>query len=249
MVGVTAVSQCDLQDKNFPTTAQPTVPVSISFSTHQNGDYGNIGWYIRNETGNPGDVTVSIVGLSPFVVHPGDSLGTVFNPALTYCQKFTFTGTLTFAVAGTYHMVLYGVHTGPVVDDTATWDTVVGAVGVPKGQLQSYEFPHDIGVNTPIEFNLPVKNIGTATGIICAVITNKASNTGKIIITTGGSDYTLDPGLSLIASQVRNIGEVLLLSGQIKFDTVGGYLVDLCAGHKDVEGGTVIIDQTVTVDG
>lgn len=250
MVGVTAGSLCDIQDKNFPTTAQLNVPVSISFSTHQNGTSGTIGWYMRNETGNPGAVIVNITPFAPFTINPNESLGGAFPPELTNCQKHTLhTGTLTFAIAGTYHMVLYGVHYPAVVDDTELFDVVVGGGSGPIGQIWSYEFPHEIGANTPSEFNLPIKNIGTASGIICAVITNKTGNPGKIIITAGGSSYTLDPGISLVASQVRAIGEVLLLSGQIKFDTVGHYFVDLIAGHKTTEGGSVIIDQTVTVDG
>lgn len=125
----------------------------------------------------------------------------------------------------------------------------VTEAGKPSGKIDSYSFPTSANVNEKKDFSLVIHNNGGAAGIIWAGIGNLSGNPGKIVITVGGKDYTVDPGYVFIAESTSNIAvcSKITVSGQVMFTAKGKYTVRLYGGHKEDTG--YVYDSYVDVNG
>lgn len=116
--------------------------------------------------------------------------------------------------------------------------------GVPKGALENYTFPSKAELEKDVPWSAVVRNIG-GLGSIAFGIVNTSSNPEVIIVTYGGTEYTIELGyyLRLSRTDIPSDG-TMSVDGTIRFSVKGTYSIKLWAMH--LEGTTWIYDQEIT---
>ena len=124
-----------------------------------------------------------------------------------------------------------------VVELGAIAGVTVGGVrvglAVPKGNITGGKFPSALPVNQYADWDMTVHNAGDASGVIAGIVANMDGNPGNVIVKLGTEEHTIAPGYILIIYATKNVCESISIVGQVKFDTVGTYLITLYGGHQE----------------
>jgi hypothetical protein len=131
---------------------------------------------------------------------------------------------------------------------TVTIEEAPPPPGKPRGRLESYSFPSDATVGEGKDWLIKVHNSGDADGLIAAGIHSEAGNPGSIIVTSGGSEYTVPPGntLYLFQQTPTPVCTSITQQGTVSFPSEGDYAIKLIGAHREDESWVDDTSESLT---